>query len=155
MFMCALRQTRRLQQTVDRPARLPEAAPGLHCHVYACIPDCRVCQPLQHCQQMLLQQLGSQALTFMGFLLTPLTLTAFLSAVYSLLWRRASMAVFRLPTKALWEMTLLGNSFSWLTMIAPCTTTKRSTALICREQPHEHCKRRPSNWVNAKLALLE
>ena len=96
---------------------------------------------------------GSQVLTFMGFLLTPLTLTAFLSAVYSLLWRRASMAVFRLPTKALWEMTLLGNSLSWLTMIAPCTTTKRSTALICTEQLREHCKMMISNWSNAILAM--
>lgn len=67
----------------------------------------------------------------MGLRLAVLSLMAFLVEEYSLECLRASMAVFRLFTKAQLWMALLGKCLNWFRMIWPCTTMKRSTAAIC------------------------
>ncbi len=71
------------------------------------------------------------SLTFIGLRLTDLDLRLFLVDEYSLECLRASMAVFKLFTKAQLWMALFGKCLNWLRMICPWTTMNLSTLASC------------------------
>ncbi len=70
-------------------------------------------------------------LTFIGLRLTDLDLRLFLVDEYSLECLRASMAVFKLFTKAQLWMALFGKCLNWFRMICPWTTMNLSTLASC------------------------
>ncbi len=63
--------------------------------------------------------------------MTDLDLRLFLVDEYSLECLRASMAVFKLFTKAQFWMALFGKCLNWLRMICPWTTMNLSTLASC------------------------
>jgi len=70
-------------------------------------------------------------LTCIGLRLTDLDLRLFLVDEYSLECLRASMAVFKLFTKAQLWMALFGKCLNWFRRICPWTTTNLSTLASC------------------------
>ena len=70
-------------------------------------------------------------LTFIGLRLTDLDFRLFLVDEYSLECLRASMAVFKLFTKAQLWMALFGKCLNWFKMICPWTTMNLSTLGSC------------------------